>query len=268
MKFKVVLGITVFSMKVRILGCGTSTGVPVIGCGCAICASTEPRNARSRSSVLVSSKGRNVLIDTSTDLRAQSLLGSIKRIDAVLFTHAHADHVHGIDELRVFNKLGDGPIPCYGSTSTVERIRGVFTYIFDEGRGDGWRPELLTTAVSGTFEPFGSGSLVVEPIEVEHASTTIYGYRIGGFAYLTDCSSIPKASMERLQGLKLLIIGALRQRPHPSHFSIGEAIEAARELGVEKTVLTHLGHNVDYVEDGASLPKGVELAYDGMEMEL
>ena len=255
-------------MKVRILGCGTSTGVPVIGCGCVVCTSTEPRNARSRSSVLVSAQGRNLLVDTSTDLRAQSLLGNIKRIDSVLFTHAHADHVHGIDELRVFNKLGNGPIPCYGSRSTIERIRGLFTYIFDEGRGDGWRPELTTTAVDSAFEPFGRGSLVVEPIEIEHASATIYGFRMGGFAYLTDCSAIPEVSMRLLKGLKLLVIGALRQKPHPSHFSIAEAIEASRELGVERTVLTHLGHNVDYVKDGALLPKGVELAYDGMEMEL
>ncbi|OGP37919.1 MAG: MBL fold metallo-hydrolase [Deltaproteobacteria bacterium GWC2_56_8] len=252
-------------MKIIILGCGTSTGVPVIGCHCPTCSSSNPRNKRTRSSILVQEEGRNIPIDTSTDLRAQALGNGIERIDAVLFTHPHADHIHGIDDLRAFNLAQKGPIPCYGSALTIERIRVMFDYIFREDAGDGWKPNLTTNIVDGPVMVFGIG---VEPIDISHGSAAIFGYRIGRLAYLTDCSGIPPASIEKLKGVELLILGALRHKPHPTHFSVEQAMEASRAIGPERTILTHLGHNLDYEKDASLLPPGIELAYDGLTIEL
>ncbi|MBI5599233.1 MAG: MBL fold metallo-hydrolase [Deltaproteobacteria bacterium] len=254
-------------MKIRILGCGTSTGVPVIGCRCEVCSSDEPRNRRTRTSALIQSggkNGKNILIDTSTDLRVQSLKNDIERIDAVLFTHPHADHVHGIDDLRVFNLIQKEIIPCYGDRLTVERIKKAFDYIFTDSEYDGWKPSLSLSAIEEPFELFG---LKVTPVGIYHGTAVITGWRINDAAYLTDCSSVPPESLERLRGVNVLIVGALRRRPHPSHFSIDQAVELSRKLSPERTVLTHLSHNVDYVKDGDTLPSAVELAYDGMEID-
>lgn len=253
-------------MRLVILGCGTSTGVPVIGCHCEVCSSADGRNRRTRSSLLVQSGGKNILIDTTTDLRAQALAHGLERVDAVLYTHAHADHIHGIDDLRAFNLAsGNRAIPCFGNAETIDRIRTVFGYIFrDDGR-DGWKPNLTTTAVDGPFDLFGS---TVVPIEIMHGEATIFGFRMGPMAYLTDCSAIPPGSVEKLRGLEVLILGALRQKPHPTHFSVGEAVEASRQVGPKRTIFTHLGHNLDYSRDNRALPDGVELAYDGMVIEL
>lgn len=252
-------------MELTILGCGTSTGVPVIGCHCAICSSTEPKNRRTRSSLLIREAGTNILIDTSTDLRAQSLSNGLERIDAVLFTHPHADHIHGIDELRAFNFAQMGAIPCYGSAETIDRVRVIFEYIFRENSNDGWKPNLETTAVDGPFEAAG---IMVTPVPIRHGAAEIFGYRIGNTAYLTDCSAIPPESAELIKGVDVLILGALRHKPHPTHFTIAQAIEASRETGAGRTILTHLSHNIDYAKDNALLPEGVELAYDGMVVEV
>lgn len=252
-------------MKLLILGCGTSTGVPIIGCDCAVCTSTDRRNERTRSSLLVTSGERSVLIDTATDLRVQALRHGLKHLDGVLFTHPHADHIHGIDELRAFNMRQDGPIECYGGAYTIERIKVMFDYIFEKGYRESWRPNLSTTVVDGPFEAAGLG---VTPISILHGSASIFGYRIGDAAYLTDCSSIPEGSLGLLKGLKVLILGALRHKPHPTHMSIDEAVEASGRIAPERTVLTHLSHNVEYEADNARLPEGVELAYDGMEIEV
>ncbi|MCC6502568.1 MAG: MBL fold metallo-hydrolase [Deltaproteobacteria bacterium] len=253
-------------MRLVILGCGTSTGVPVIGCHCEVCSSSDPRNRRTRSSILIQTDGNNILIDTTTDLRGQALSNSLERVDAVLYTHAHADHIHGIDDLRSFNLAAGGrAIPCYGEKETIKRIRSIFEYIFRVDGKDGWKPNLTTTEVSSGFS---IGETAVSPIEIMHGEATILGYRIGSFAYLTDCNGIPPASMEKLKGLELLILGALRHKPHPTHFSINEAIEASNTIGPKRTVFTHLGHNLDYTRDNPALPKGFELAYDGMTIEL
>ncbi|GMR04284.1 MAG: GPMC system MBL fold metallohydrolase [Thermodesulfobacteriota bacterium] len=252
-------------MKLLILGCGTSTGVPVIGCGCSVCTSKDPRNVRTRSSALVTVNDKNILIDTSTDLRGQALSCGIKRVDAVLFTHPHADHIHGIDDLRSFNMLQKTSIPCYGNEHTIKRIHVMFDYIFNDESQESWRPKLTTTVVDSPFKLFGTE---IMPLEVMHGKSVILGYRLDAAAYVTDCSSIPKASMDRLYGLKLLIIGALRHKPHPTHMTIEEAVEISRELKPERTVLTHLSHNVDFAADNKKLPPGVELGYDGMELEV
>lgn len=252
-------------MKLIVFGCGTSTGVPVIGCHCGVCDSADPKNRRTRASLLIQTSGKNILIDTSTDLRAQALSNKIERIDFVLFTHPHADHIHGIDELRTFNMVQKEAIPCYGNEYTIKRIRRVFDYIFEEGVKENWRPNLTTAIIDSNFRLAG---VEVAPIDVRHGDSSILGYRIGKAAYLTDCSFIPEASVERLKGLNLLVIGALRYKPHPTHFSIEQAIEFSKAVKPKRTVLTHLSHNLDYAEDNAKLPEGVELAYDGMEIEL
>jgi len=173
-------------MRLVILGCGTSTGVPVIGCHCEVCSSHDPRNKRTRSSLLIDSGNANILIDTTTDLRTQALANGLERVDAVLYTHAHADHIHGIDDLRSFNlAAGNRAIPCYGNKETIARIRSIFEYIFRVDGRDGWKPNLTTTEVSSGFMV---GSTAVSAIEVLHGEAAILGYRIGSFAYLTDCS--------------------------------------------------------------------------------
>lgn len=207
------------------------------------------------------------MVDTSPDLRAQALANSIKRIDAVLYTHLHADHLHGIDDLRSFNRFKDGPIPCYGSKESVEGIEKNFGYIFGKGgSGDsgGWKPDLTLNLIEATTSICG---LEVTPVQVSHGQSTVLGYRIEEFAYLTDCNAIPKASLDILKGVDTLVIGALRERPHPSHFSIDEAIEASKVIGAKRTILTHMGHSVDYLKQKELLPAGVELAYDGMSFE-
>ncbi|CAG1772171.1 phosphoribosyl 1,2-cyclic phosphate phosphodiesterase [uncultured bacterium] len=253
-------------MRLVILGCGTSTGVPVIGCRCEVCRSSSEKNKRTRSSLLIQSQGFNILIDTTTDLRTQALSNGLERVDAVLYTHAHADHIHGIDDLRAFNLAAGGrAIPCFGNSDTIGRIKRIFEYIFREDGRDGWKPNLTAEEVSAAFDLFGN---TVIPIEVMHGEAEIYGYRIGPFAYLTDCSAIPAKSAEKLAGLEVLILGALRQKPHPTHFSIGEAIEATQAIGPKRTIFTHLGHNLDYTKDNQGLPERFELAYDGMKIEL
>lgn len=252
-------------MEIIILGCGTSTGVPVIGCHCQVCDSTDPKNRRTRSSALVRSGGQSILIDTSTDLRLQALSNSIEKIDAVLFTHAHADHIHGIDDLRTFNMLQKGSIPCFGSETTMKRIKKTFDYIFINDGRDGWKPNLTANIVDSAFEFSG---IEITPVEIIHGKAPIFGYRIGRAAYITDCSLIPESSVDKLKGVDVLVIGALRYKHHPTHFTVEQAIEASRKIGPKRTILTHLGHSLDYAKDNWTLPPGIELAYDGMRVEV
>ncbi|MEK6560885.1 MAG: MBL fold metallo-hydrolase, partial [Nitrospirota bacterium] len=208
-------------MKVLFLGSGTSTGVPVIACKCAVCSSDEPRNKRTRSSILITTGDKYILVDTTTDLRFQALANSIERVDAVLFTHAHADHIHGIDDLRSFNHIQGKPIPCYGSYDTMESIRHKFSYIFNGSARSDWIPRLEINIISSEFILYG---LTIMPLKIFHGETTIFGYRINDVAYLTDCSGIPDDTKESLQGTKLLILDATRYQPHPKHFGLAQAI--------------------------------------------
>ena len=251
-------------MKITILGCGTSTGVPMVGCDCPVCTSDDPRDRRTRASLLIRYNGHTVLVDTSTDLRKQALRLHIRRIDAVLFSHAHADHVNGIDDLRGFHFLHKEIIPCFASLETLETLQSGFSYIFKEHDCSGYMPLLAAHEISAAFELFGR---TIIPIPLQHGRTFSYGYRIGNFAYLTDCSAIPERSLELLQGLDLLIIDGLRWIEHPYHFNIKGAIAAARQLNVPRTILTHLTHQIAYSE-GNKLPPGFEFAYDGMEFDL
>jgi phosphoribosyl 1,2-cyclic phosphate phosphodiesterase len=256
------------NLRISILGSGTSTGVPLIGCSCGVCTSTNPKNKRSRSSILITFSQnkieKNILIDTSTDLRAQALAFGLDSIDAVLFTHSHADHLHGIDDLRAFNMANGRVIPCFGSSDTINRIHHAFDYIFVDSDDGLWKPELTTTVIENDFELFGQ---TIIPIELEHGQGKVLGFRIGIFAYLTDCSGIPSESLKRLSGVQLLVLGALRDKPHPSHFTISEAVRASEQIGAGHTYLTHLGHVVDYDKCNEALKRNVELAYDGLVIE-
>ncbi len=252
-------------MKLTVLGCGTSTGVPVIGCTCLVCASPEPKNKRTRSSAIIEAGGKNLLIDTSTDLRQQAISNGITRIDAVLFTHPHADHIHGIDELRSFNMVQAGHIPCFGSPETIKRVKLLFEYIFVDNEYNGWKPDLTITPIDGPFKACG---IDVEPVPVLHGASEILGFRINEIAYVTDCSSMPLASIEILKGVKVLVIGALRHKPHPTHFTVKEAIDVALKVSPERTILTHLSHSIDHLRDSATLPDNIEFAYDGMTVEI
>lgn len=251
-------------MKFTILGSGTSTGVPMVGCRCPVCRSTDPRDVRTRTSLLISHEERNILVDTSTDLRHQALREGITHIDAVLFTHPHADHVNGIDDLRGFHLLRKNVIPCYASGPTFTTLMNGFSYIFIAQEGSGYTPLLKPHHIAGPFELFG---LTVIPVPLTHGVISALGFRIGGCAYLTDCNEIPESSLALLRELDILIIDGLRWNPHPTHFSIGAAISAVKELRPERVILTHLSHDVLY-SDGGKLPPGFEFAYDGMSFEL
>ncbi len=253
------------SIDIIILGSGTSTGIPVVGCRCPVCLSADPHNQRTRCSLLISFRGRNILIDTATDLRQQALREDIRRIDAVLYTHCHADHLHGIDDLRGFNLRSQEPIPLYGSPRTVDKIRRGFGYIFAHDEPAGFIPRLELHPVEEEFELFG---LKFQPIPMEHGWIKSYGYRCGPLAYLTDCNYIPPSSLALLQNLDLLILDGLRFTPHRTHFNIPQAVAMAQRIGAGKTLLTHLSHEVDHPLHDRQLPGGIKLAYDGYRQRL
>jgi phosphoribosyl 1,2-cyclic phosphate phosphodiesterase len=252
-------------MRVTFLGSGTSTGVPVIGCACEVCGSPDPRDRRLRPSIRIEWPGASVLVDTSTDLRAQALRHDILRVDAVLYTHAHADHVLGLDELRTFNWRQRAPIPAYGSAATLADLSRTFWYAFETVQEGGGKPAVERRPVAGPFEMLGRR---VVPVPVLHGRLPILGYRTGGFAYLTDASLIPEASRALLADLDMLVLAAPRERPHPTHMHLARAVEEAGRIAARRTVLTHIGHELLHARVSAGLPEGVELAYDGLVLTI
>ena len=253
--------------KVLVLGTGTSHGVPMIGCECDTCRSTDPRDRRSRASILIQlNSGQSVLIDTSPDLRMQALTHNVKRVDAIVYTHSHADHIMGLDEVRRFNALQKSAIPCYGDERTLSDLHRIYSYIFNpETPRAGGIPQVVTARVAGEF-CIGEATFV--PIPVLHGSRTIFGYRIGSFAYLTDCSGIPDASWPLLSGVRTLILDALRERPHPTHLSVEQALAVVAQLKPERAMFTHMCHDLPHAATCARLPAGVQLAYDGLTFEI
>lgn len=249
-------------MQITFLGTGTSQGVPVIGCRCDVCLSPDPRDKRWRPSILVRlDSGLRLLIDTSADFRSQALAFDVTRIDAVLYTHSHADHILGLDETRRYNYLQGEAIPLYGDARTLNDIRRVFDYAFQrEDAAYGFIPRLSPFVIGG---PFAIGGEDIVPVPILHGTRPILGYRIGRFAYLTDCSRIPDESWPLLEGLDLLVISALRHRPHPTHFSLEDAVAAARRIGATRTLFTHMCHDLGHAVTCASLPPDLQLAYDG-----
>jgi phosphoribosyl 1,2-cyclic phosphate phosphodiesterase len=252
-------------LRITFLGTGTSHGVPMIGCDCATCRSSDPRDRRLRPSIFIQTHDANLLVDAGPDLRAQALTHDIRRIDAILFTHGHADHILGMDDLRRFNALQKGPLPCFGDAQTLDDIRKTFGYVFDPStpKGGGL-PQLELFRVVGAF---CTGQSEVVPVPLWHGRRAILGYRIATFAYLTDCSRIPDESWPLLDRLEIVVLDALRERPHPTHFSIDEAIDAASRIGARHTYFTHMCHDLQHELTCARLPHGMSLAYDGLVLE-
>ena|SRR5688572_24217239 len=257
-------------MRLTFLGTGTSFGVPQIGCDCAVCRSTDPRDKRTRSGAILQAAGSTILIDTPPELRLQLIAGGFSRIDAVVYTHEHADHINGIDDLRIFSVRQRQPLPIYGPAETLERLRASFNYIFD----DAVRPYEGTSKPSLSLHPTEPGRPVdvvgvqVLPLTFQHGHLRVFGYRVGGLAYITDVKAIPEAERDRLRGLDVLVLNALWWRPHPTHLSISEAVETARALGARRTYLTHLTHETGHAELEAQLPAGILPAYDGLTVEV
>jgi phosphoribosyl 1,2-cyclic phosphate phosphodiesterase len=253
-------------VKITFLGTGTSHGVPMIGCHCSTCQSADPRDRRLRPSIFIEGDdGLKVLVDAGPDLRAQALTHDLRRIDAIVFTHGHADHILGLDEIRRYNHLQRAPMPCFADAATVADMRKMFSYIFDPATPKGGGvPQLEPFTIAGSFCIGGSEFV---PVPVMHGRRPILGLRVGRFAYLTDCNAIPGSSLPLLEDLDVLVLDALRERPHPTHFSLNEAVQAARKLSPRRTYFTHMCHDLQHAPTCDRLPAGMELAYDGLVIE-
>jgi phosphoribosyl 1,2-cyclic phosphate phosphodiesterase len=252
-------------IRVTLLGTGTSTGIPVIGCTCRVCQSPDPRDKRLRCSCLIEVNDLHILIDAGPDFRTQAIRAGIERIDAVLITHHHFDHIVGLDDLRPFFFLNRNPIPCYAHPDTAGILREMFRYIFQDGTYPGvakleMREVSGPIAIQGRYNP--ERSVTVTPLEVYHGAMPVLGFRIGRFAYITDTNKIPASCLPTLEDLDVLVLDALRHEPHRSHFTIAQAIEAAQEIGPRQTYFTHMTHHILHEEEDARLPEGMALAYD------
>jgi phosphoribosyl 1,2-cyclic phosphate phosphodiesterase len=247
-----------------VLGSGTSMGVPTIGCDCAVCHSSDPHDRRTRPSILIEFGGKFVLVDTTPDFREQAIREQIRQIDAVLYTHAHADHILGIDDLRPLSYHRDGKIPLYARPEAADFIRNMFRYIFDANYKFGGLARLDLKPIEGPFDLFG---VRIQPIPIVHGEAEIFGYRIGNAAYLTDFSVIPPASMTMLQGLDVLFLDGLRHKPHPTHSTVENSIRIANEVKAKRVFFTHICHDLPHEETNAVLPPHVRLSYDGMKLE-
>lgn len=258
-------------MRLTFLGTGTSFGVPQLGCGCVVCRSPDPRDRRTRTGALVeTSAGTRILIDTPPELRLQLIAAGIDRVDAVLFTHDHADHTHGIDDLRAVTVRRSAPIAMYGAPDTLDRLSRKFSYIFD----DAVRPQPGTSKPEGRAiealpgEPLLIGDAEVLPLAVPHGSTDVLAYRIGRLGYVTDAKLVPEEAIPRLQGVKVLVLNALFRTEHPTHMSIPEAVRVAAQVGAERTYLTHLTHDNFHADLEAELPRGIAPAFDGLKVRV
>jgi phosphoribosyl 1,2-cyclic phosphate phosphodiesterase len=237
----------------------------MIGCECAVCRSSDPRDSRLRPSIyLECDDGLRVLVDTTPDLRQQALRHNLNKVDAVLYTHSHADHILGLDEVRRYNHMTRAALPLYGDAATLTDIRRIFSYVFEPAaQKGGGVPHLHLNTIVG---PFCLGRTEIQPLRVLHGGRPVMAFRIGGFAYLTDCNEIPEETMAQLDGLEVLVLDALRRKRHPTHFSIDEAVGVAQRLGARQTLFTHCCHDLGHADTCESLPAGMALAYDGLQI--
>ncbi|MGD0566011.1 MAG: MBL fold metallo-hydrolase [Candidatus Goldiibacteriota bacterium] len=255
-------------MKVKFLGTGTSHGVPLVGCTCPTCSSTDPHNKRYRSSIWVTKPGCSLVVDTPAEFRLRCLEYCITRIDALLLTHAHADHIAGLDDIRIYNEEQSMDIPLYCDAPTKHEIEERFSYIFRETQLGGGKPRLKITLLEH-FKEFKAGGFDIMPVPLLHGELTITGFIIDRkFAYLTDCSAIPEKTYAALSGLEVVVIDALRLTPHPTHFSLEQATAAAGLINAKNTYFTHIAHAIEHVKVEEALSPGIKLAYDGLEILL
>jgi len=254
-------------MRVVILGSSTSYGVPVIGCRCATCTSTDPHNKRTRASAYVETdEGVHLLIDSGPEMRLQMLREGLSQVEAVLYTHLHADHTAGIDDLKAFNARLGGMLPCYGDAGTSASLRERFAYAFAGTPWVGLIPHIGFTAVDAN--PFVVGGTCIQPVPMRHGAIRSTGYRIGNFAYLTDTSGVPATSLPLLQDLEVLVVDALRWESHPTHYSVPEALALIEAVQPERAFLTHVGHTLEHEATNARIGPRTQLAYDGLRLEL
>lgn len=256
-------------LTATLMGTGTSHGVPMLGCDCDVCCSENPRNKRTRTSLLLRNRELTYVIDTPPDLRQQLLQEKVKRVDAVLYTHAHADHIYGMDDLRAYGHFQDASIPLFCEANVAKVLRESFPYAFAEvpaGTHEGWRPRVkLETIVPGPVEIPG---LKVDAIRLKHGGLETLGYRVGGFAFCTDVNRIPEESFAHLENLDDFVIDALRHEPHPTHFSVAEALDVVAKVKPKRAWLTHISHVLEHEETEESLPPNVRVAYDGLTIPI
>jgi phosphoribosyl 1,2-cyclic phosphate phosphodiesterase len=252
-------------MKVTFMGSGTSMGVPTIACPCSVCTSSEPKNKRTRPSLLLTIQGKNFLIDTSTDFRQQAIRENLKRVDAVLYTHSHADHILGLDDLRPFNYFQQMHIPCFGNETTMNYICSMFRYVFTEPQLGGSIPRIEPKIINGRFEFLG---VEIQPLPVLHGKIAVNGYRIGNLSYITDCSEVPEDTYGFLEGTTVLILGVLRYQPHPTHLNVDKALRIIQRVQPEQAFFTHLSHDFDHEQANSELPDHVRLSFDGLTFEM
>lgn len=253
------------ALWLTVLGSGTSMGVPTLGCGCRVCRSSDPRDNRTRPSILLSREGRNLLIDTSPDFRQQGLRAGVRRLDAVIYTHGHADHILGLDDIRPFNMKQQGNLPVYAARETLVVLMRTFSYIFDESPTQSTLPGVELHEISGPFELLG---VRIEPVPAWHGEMQVLGFRFGRAAYMTDFSLLPETSLPLLEGLDDLILDALRDTPHPMHSTVGQSLELVERLKPKRAWFTHISHDLPHEETNARLPRHVRLAYDGLRFEV
>lgn len=255
---------TIEKLKITFMGTGTSHGVPMIGCDCPVCTSTDPRDRRGRCCLLVEYNGAAIVIDTPPEFRLQCVANRVRRVDAVLFTHTHADHIFGLDDIRRYCAMQRQYIPVYGTPQTIRSLRTIFAYAFDHTRPIVSEvPYLAAVEINGPFDLAGK---TVIPLDLEHGKSHVLGFRIDDFAYCTDCNRIPAATMDRMRGLDTLVLDGLRYTPHPTHFNLEEAVAVARQLNARRTYFTHIAHEICHADLERKLPPNVFLSHDGLQL--
>ncbi len=252
-------------MKLTFLGTGTSTGVPTIGCDCKVCQSTDPHDQRTRPSIMIEYDGRVVLIDTTPDFRQQALRQRIQRLDAVIYTHGHADHVFGLDETRVYYFRQQVPLPIYADAATLDTLKRIFSYIFNQTYKYGGIGKLDANVIDGEIDLWGVKFL---PVPVLHGDLPVLGFRFAKAAYITDFSTIPETSLRMLEGLDVLVLDALRHKPHPTHSNLENSLALVERLKPRRAFFTHIAHELAHAATNATLPPHVRLAHDGLSIEV